>query len=115
MPHTILRLRAVIARTGIGRSNIYNKTNPASPYYDPTFPKSISLGARAIGFVDSEIEAWIGQRAESRNAQYAAIQLEHGRTARIKERAAESGSRKRVRRRSESSAQTAKPQTGQRP
>jgi prophage regulatory protein len=48
--------------TGLKRSSIYNKLNPKSPQYDPTFPKSIKLGARAIGFIESEVQAWIESR-----------------------------------------------------
>ena len=51
--HTILRLPAVMARTGLSRSNIYLKISHR------TFPKQINLGARAVGWLDSEIESWL--------------------------------------------------------
>lgn len=35
----MLQLPTVIERIGIGRSTIYDWINPASPRYDPTFPK----------------------------------------------------------------------------
>lgn len=50
---TILRLPQVLQRTGISRSAIYVKIKAGS------FPAPISLGARAIGFLNTEIDAWI--------------------------------------------------------
>jgi prophage regulatory protein len=61
MSESILRLPEVQARTGLSRSTIYERLK------DHLFPKPISLGVRAIGFVESEIEAWIQSRiTESR-------------------------------------------------
>ncbi len=62
---TILRRKQVEARTGLARSTIYAKTryDPANPHaYDPGFPQPISLGARAVGWVESEIDEWIRDR-----------------------------------------------------
>ncbi len=56
MPESILRLPEVQARTGLSRSTIYARVG------DKTFPKPISLGERAIGFVESEVEGWIQSR-----------------------------------------------------
>ena len=53
MSPTILRLTAVKNRTGLARSTIYYKVSQGS------FPKPISLGARAVGWLDSEIDAWL--------------------------------------------------------
>jgi prophage regulatory protein len=55
MAQNILRLDAVMRVTGLGRSSIYNKVA------EETFPKPIKLGPRAVGWLESEIEAW--QRA----------------------------------------------------
>ena len=65
MSESILRLPEVQTRTGLSRSSIYEKLsqNP------PQFPEPISLGKRAIGFVESEINEWIAERiSQSRNA-----------------------------------------------
>ena len=36
---------------------------------DPTFPKPVSVGARAVGWVEAEVEAWlIAQIQKSRAA-----------------------------------------------
>ena len=58
MAQTILRLPEVRARTGLSRSTIYLKVSERS------FPGPISLGARSVGWVESEIDAWIAQRIE---------------------------------------------------
>lgn len=52
----ILRLPEVIKRTGIPRSSIY------SAIKEGLFPAPISLGARRIGFLENEIDAWLEDR-----------------------------------------------------
>ncbi len=59
---TILRLKQVSECTGLSRSTIYDRMNPKSPRYDPTFPKSVELGPGAVGWVESEIQAWLASR-----------------------------------------------------
>lgn len=64
---TILRRKQVEARTGLSRSTIYAKLrqNPKRPGdFDPTFPQPISVGARAVGWVESEIDAWLAAQIE---------------------------------------------------
>lgn len=58
MPQAILRLPAVIDRIGLSRSTIYLRIS------EGTFPKQVSLGARAVGFVESEIEEWLSRQIE---------------------------------------------------
>jgi prophage regulatory protein len=61
MAYTILRLPQVKSSTGLSRSTIYLRISEGS------FPKPISLGARAVGWIDSEIQTWIEhQLTESR-------------------------------------------------
>lgn len=55
---TILRRRQVQARTGLCRSTIYQQIK------EGTFPKPVSLGARAVGWIESEIEGWLASRIE---------------------------------------------------
>ena len=52
----ILRLPDVKARTGLSRSTIYLRLATGQ------FPRPVSLGARSIGFVESEIDEWIAER-----------------------------------------------------
>ena len=53
---TILRRKQVEARTGLSRSTIYLKISRGE------FPSPISLGARAVGWVDGDVAHWISQR-----------------------------------------------------
>jgi prophage regulatory protein len=58
MSSMILRLPAVKTRTGLSRSTIYLRVAEGK------FPKPISLGARAVGWLDAEIEQWLAGRIE---------------------------------------------------
>ena len=58
MANMILRLPAVKNRTGLSRSMLYAKVA------EGTFPRPISLGARAVGWVDTEVDAWVSGRIE---------------------------------------------------
>lgn len=55
----ILRLPEVKNRTGLSRSTIYLKISKG------TFPSPISLGERAVGWVESEIADWLTSSIES--------------------------------------------------
>ena len=64
---TILRRKQVEARTGLSRSSIYARLrhNPKRPGdYDPTFPKPVSVGAKAVGWIEAEIDAWLTAQVE---------------------------------------------------
>jgi prophage regulatory protein len=58
---SILRRKQVEARTGLSRSTIYLRIQ------EGTFPRPISLGERAVGWLENEIEAWLASRIEIRN------------------------------------------------
>lgn len=64
MAERIVRMAEATKITGKSRSSIYNALNPASPYYDPAFPKRVKVGARAVGFRESSLEAWVASREE---------------------------------------------------
>jgi len=53
---TIIRRKQVEARTGLSRSTIYLRVS------DGTFPRPVSLGARAVGWIESEISDWLAAR-----------------------------------------------------
>ena len=55
---TILRLKQVKARTGLARSTLYERIKAGD------FPRQVSLGARAVGWLESDIEAWIAAQVE---------------------------------------------------
>jgi len=58
---SILRRKQVESRTGLSRSTIYLRIQ------NGTFPKQINLGARAVGWLENEIEAWLISRIENRD------------------------------------------------
>jgi len=58
MSKRILRLPNVLDRTGLSRSTVYQRVS------EGRFPKPVSLGARAVGWVESDIEDWIGKQIE---------------------------------------------------
>ncbi len=60
MPTRILRFEEVSAITRKKRTAIYAEIKAG------TFPKQISLGFRSVGWLESEIEAWIDGRAAQR-------------------------------------------------
>jgi prophage regulatory protein len=59
MTHTILRLPAVKTSTGLSRSTIYLRVA------EGTFPRPVSLGGRAVGWLEAEIQEWLRQRIEA--------------------------------------------------
>ena len=56
MEQMILRLPNVKAITGLSRSTIYLRMSEGA------FPKHISLGSRAVGWLKSEVNAWMEER-----------------------------------------------------
>ena len=50
---SILRRKQVEARTGLSRSTIYANIKAG------TFPAPIPLGAKAVGWLDSDVNSWI--------------------------------------------------------
>ena len=67
----IIRRKAVELKTGLSRSYIYDRVNPKSPRFDPTFPQAVKLGNGdnpPVGWVESEVDEWIASRITSRQA-----------------------------------------------
>ena len=65
---TILRLWKLKNLLGISRSTVYLRINPKSTYYDPKFPKPIRLGAKAMGWVLSDVYDYIEYLKEKQKA-----------------------------------------------
>jgi prophage regulatory protein len=61
----IVRLPQVCAMTGLGRSMIYQMEA------EGRFPRRVSIGVRAVGWVESEVQEWLQRRIERRRAQTA--------------------------------------------
>lgn len=58
----IIRLKEVERRVGLKSSAIYQKIS------EGTFPTQVHLGARAVGWIESEIDAWIVAQVEKSRA-----------------------------------------------
>ena len=52
-PARVLRLPRVQTSTGLARSTIYVRVA------DGSFPQPIRLGARTVGWIESEVDQWI--------------------------------------------------------
>lgn len=59
MAHSILRLPDVKASTGLSRSTIYLRVAQGA------FPKPVSLGGRAVGWLEAEIQEWLQRRIDA--------------------------------------------------
>ena len=55
-PGRFLRLPEVLARTGLSRSTIYVRLDQGR------FPQPVSLGARAVGWIEAEVDGWMRER-----------------------------------------------------
>lgn len=61
--YKILRIKRLKEKVDLSGASIYNKLNPRSKYYDPTFPKPIRLGLASVGWIESEVDSWLEARA----------------------------------------------------
>lgn len=52
-PDRIIRLKTVLARTGLSRSTIYRKIR------EGTFPAQIRISINGAGWHESEIDRWV--------------------------------------------------------
>ena len=59
--NNIIRLPAVIKKTGLSRSTIYALVSINK------FPQRIQLSPRSMGFLESEVDAWLASKIEERN------------------------------------------------
>ncbi|WP_375751122.1 helix-turn-helix transcriptional regulator [Enterobacter roggenkampii] len=59
---SFIRLPEVMRRTGYSKAWLYRLIN------QNRFPKPVKIGLRAIAFVEGEVDDWITQRIEARNA-----------------------------------------------
>ena len=59
MAISILRLPEVRSRTGLSRSSIYLRIAQGE------FPRPISLGGRAVGWTEEEVEHWLAEKVAS--------------------------------------------------
>lgn len=67
----ILRRPKVEQKIGLSRSAIYERLDPESRYYDPGFPKPISLGHGKnppVGWIEAEIDQWLNAQIQRSRA-----------------------------------------------
>lgn len=57
----VIRRKQVEVKTGLGRSAIYERIKAG------TFPAPIALGPRAVGWIESEIDAFLNARIAERD------------------------------------------------
>lgn len=55
----LLRLKSLKVKVGLGKTSIHEKIKRGE------FPKPIPLGARAVAWLESDIDAWIESRIQS--------------------------------------------------
>lgn len=68
----IIRLKDVMATTGLGRSSIYKYA------HEGTFPKPVSLGGRSSGWVLDEVEEWVIEKIAQRDEKLEEERKERG-------------------------------------
>lgn len=59
MQRQVLRPKEVIKEYGLSRTTIWRKER------EGTFPKRLKLGARAVGWLRSDLEAWLESLKET--------------------------------------------------
>lgn len=59
MSHRILRLPTVKEITGLSRSTIYLRISKNE------FPAPVSLGGRAVGLLETDINNWLAEKIEA--------------------------------------------------
>ena len=64
MSNKIIRLPEVKTKTGLSRSTIYLCMAKG------TFPQTISLAERAVGWLDADIEQWLRDRIAASQADH---------------------------------------------
>ena len=57
----LIKLKEVIEKTSLGRSTIYEFMTKG------TFPKQVSLGAKSVAWIESEVDDWIMERIGQRD------------------------------------------------
>lgn len=55
----ILRLPSIIEITGLSRSTIYLRISKGE------FPSPVSLGGRAVGWVEEDVNIWLSEKIEA--------------------------------------------------
>ncbi len=75
--HTILRLPDVKRSTGLSRSTIYLRIAQG------TVPKPVSLGGRAVGWLEAEVQQWLQRRIEASRSESGGVGATLGATGKL--------------------------------
>lgn len=67
----LIKLKEVMHITTLGRSTIYKYMA------EDCFPKSVSLGDRAVAWVEDEVQDWMMEKLEGRYSTLKPIELPH--------------------------------------
>lgn len=67
MSVVILRFTDMERILKMHRNSIYLKLNKASKFHDPSFPKPLKLSSNTVGFIESEVNAWLEKKMMERN------------------------------------------------
>ena len=66
MKKRLIRLPGVKKITGYGTTSIYDRLNPESPRYDPTFPRPFKIDGSATNvWVEDEVYAWVDSKIKA--------------------------------------------------
>ncbi|WP_245193997.1 helix-turn-helix transcriptional regulator [Aeromonas jandaei] len=61
----IIRLKELLQLIALSRATVYDRLNPKSKRFDPSFPRPIKLGAASVGWSLNEVMAWIAARPQA--------------------------------------------------
>ncbi len=61
----VIRLEELLRLVALGRATVYDRINPKSKRFDPSFPRPIKLGAASVGWSLNEVMAWIAARPQA--------------------------------------------------
>jgi prophage regulatory protein len=73
-PDRIIRLKTVLARTGLSRSTIYRKIK------EGTFPAQLRISVNGAGWRESDINRWVANPAGWRTTMTTADRMDASRT-----------------------------------
>ena len=63
-----LRMKELAPYLNLAPATLFDWLDPNSPRYDDTFPASVQLGQRAVGWSKAEIDEWCSKRQFARNS-----------------------------------------------
>lgn len=66
MADKVINVKETSTNLNVSRATLYAWTNPKSKWYRPDFPKKVKIGIRSVGFLESEIDAFIAKSAGNR-------------------------------------------------